>query len=71
MLTTANTHTHTHKNPCHLTGRMEISKEEILGSKRSIHDLLQALKGESVSSVFSPDGTLISGRKENEEIEVS
>ena len=42
--------------------RKEISKEEIPG-KRSMYgytDLLQALKGERLSSVFSPDGTLIS-----------
>ena len=43
------------------TGRVEIGKEEILGSKRSMYtDLLQALKGERLSSVFSPDETLIS-----------
>ena len=42
--------------------RKEISKEEIPG-KRSMYgytDLLQTLKGERLSSVFSPDGTLIS-----------
>ena len=45
------------------TGGVEISKEEIPSSKRSVWiytDLLQALKGERLSSVFSPDGTLIS-----------
>ena len=45
------------------TGSVEISKEKIPGSKRSSYgciDLLQALKGESLSSVFSPNGTLIS-----------
>ena len=38
----------------------KISKEEIPGSKRSMYDLFQALKGERLSSVFSPDGILIS-----------
>ena len=38
------------------TGMVEIRKEEIPGSK----DLLQTVKGERLSSVFSPDGTLIS-----------
>ena len=42
-----------------------MNKEEIPGSKRSMHgniltDLLQALKGEPLSSVFSSGGTLIS-----------
>ena len=39
------------------------NKEEIPGNKRSMYgyiDLLQALKGERLSSVFSLDGTLIS-----------
>ena len=40
----------------------EINKEEIPGSKLSMYgyytDLLQALKGGRLSSVFSPDGTL-------------
>ena len=45
--------------------KIEISKEEFIGSKRSMHgnnytNLLQALKGEHLSSVFSSDGTLIS-----------
>ena len=51
------------KNAGEWTGRVEISKEEIPGSKRNTHgytDLLQALKGERLSSVFSPDWTLIS-----------
>ena len=57
------------KNAGEWTGSVEISKKEIPGSKRSMHglltwptctDLLQALKGERLSSVFSPDGTLIS-----------
>ena len=42
---------------------VETGKEEIPGSKHSMYaytDLLQALKGEPLSSVFSPDGTLIS-----------
>ena len=50
------------KNAGEWTGRVEISKEEIPGSKRNTHgytDLLQALKGERLSTVFSPDGTLI------------
>ena len=45
-----------------MTGWVEISKEEIPGSKRCMYgytDLLQALKGERLSTVFSPDGTLI------------
>ena len=48
------------------TGKVEISKKEIPCSKRSMHawlyaDLaLKALKGEPLSSVFSPEGTLIS-----------
>ena len=51
------------KNAGKWTGRVEISKEEIPGSKCSMYglytDLLQAIKGERLSSVFSPDGTLI------------
>ena len=41
---------------------VEVSKKEIPGSKRSTHGsiLLQALKGEPLSSVFSSDGTFIS-----------
>ena len=42
------------------TGTLEISKEEIPSSKRSMYSLLQALKGEFLSSVFSRDRTLIS-----------
>ena len=65
------------KNAGEWTGSVEISKKEIPGSKRSMYgwlytDLLQAMKGERLSSVFSPDGTLISasaaphcGREEN------
>ena len=46
------------KNAGEWTGRVEISKEEILGSKRSMRgnnhiDLLQVLKGEPLSSVFT------------------
>ena len=53
------------KNADEWTGRVEISKEEIPGSKRSMYghiltDLLQALKGECLSSVFSTDEALIS-----------
>ena len=50
------------KNGGEWTGRVEISKEEIPGSAHVwlYTDLLQALKGERLSSVFSPDGTLIS-----------
>ena len=48
------------KNAGEWTGSVEISKKEIPGSKRSMYglytDLLQALKGECLSSVFSPDG---------------
>ena len=51
------------KNAGEWTGWVEISKEEIPGSKLSniwlYTDLLQALKGERLSTVFSPDGTLI------------
>ena len=67
MLATANTgkiRKGLGKNAGEWTGRVEISKGEIPGSKRSMHglyiDLLQALKGERLNSVFSPDGTLIS-----------
>ena len=49
------------KNACEWTGRVEISKEEIPGSKHNMYGyILQALKGERLSSVFSPDWTLIS-----------
>ena len=50
------------KNTREWPGRVEMRMEEIPGSKRSMlyTDLLQALKGEGLSSVFSPDGTLIS-----------
>ena len=50
------------KNAGEWTGRVEINKEEIPDSQRSIHGyiVLQALKGEPLSSVFSSDGTLIS-----------
>ena len=52
------------KNAGEWTGRVEISKEEIHGSKLSnvwlYTNLFQALKGERFSSVFSQDGTLIS-----------
>ena len=51
------------KNAGEWTGSVEISMEEIPGSKCSMYvytDLLQALKGEVLSSVFSPDGTLTS-----------
>ena len=52
------------KNAGEWTGRVERSEEEIHGSKCSsvwpYTDLLQTLKGERLSSVFSPDGTLIS-----------
>ena len=45
------------------TGRVEINEQEIPGSKRSMHDYIltySGLRGERSSSVFSPDGTLIS-----------
>ena len=51
------------KNAGEWTGRVEIGKEEIPGSKLSIWlytDLPQALKGEPLSFVFSSDRTLIS-----------
>ena len=48
------------KNAGEWTGRVEISKEEIPGSKRSMHGNIPtysgALKGERLSSVFSSDG---------------
>ena len=51
------------KNAGEWTGRVEISKEEMPGSKCSMYgytDLLKAFKGKPLSSVFSTDGTLIS-----------
>ena len=46
------------------TGKVEISEEEIPGSRCSMHgsyiDPLQALKGEPCSFRFSADGTFIS-----------
>ena len=50
------------KNAGEWTGRIEINEEEISDSKHVwlYTDLLQALKGERISSVFSPDETLIS-----------
>ena len=55
------------KNAGEWTASVEINREEIPDSKRSMYGyrsnhkgLLQALKGERLSSVFSPDGTLIS-----------
>ena len=58
MLATANTGEI--RNAGEWTGRVEIRKEEIPGIKHSMYGLLQASKGERLSSVFSPDGTLIS-----------
>ena len=67
------------KNAGEWTERVKMSKEQIPGSKRSMHgniltDLLQALKGEPLSSVFSSGGTLMfasaaphrEGRKDKE-----
>ena len=51
------------KNAGEWTRSVGISKEEIPGSKRSMYGmygLLLALKGDRLSSVFSPEGTLIS-----------
>ena len=52
------------KNAGEWTRRVEISKEEIPGSKRCIYGYIltysRLLKGEHLSSVFSTDGTLIS-----------
>ena len=50
---------------CRWMDRKGRNKEEIPGSKRSMYgyiytDLLQAIKGEHLSSVFSPEGTSIS-----------
>ena len=59
MLATANTGKKSgevlEKNAGEWTGRVEISKEEIPGSNRNMYgyiNLLQALKGEHLSSVF-------------------
>ena len=51
------------KNAGEWTGSVEIRKEEIPGSKRSMYGYIltySRLKKERLSSVFSPDGTLIS-----------
>ena len=52
------------KNAGEWTRRVEISNEEIPGSMlRHVWlytEILYALKGERLTSVFSPDGTLIS-----------
>ena len=48
------------KNADKWTRRLDISKEDIPGSKHSMLDRLQDLKGEPLSYVFSSDGTLIS-----------
>ena len=49
------------KNAGKWTGRVEISKEEIPGSKRSVYGyVLTYFRLEGRSSVISPDGTLIS-----------
>ena len=45
------------KNAGEWTRRVEIGKEEIHGNKRSMYGYI---KGERLSSVFSPDRTLIS-----------
>ena len=50
------------KNEGEWTGRVQISKEEISGSRRSMHGYsrtCQAFKGEPLSSEFSTDGSLI------------
>ena len=66
MLATANTGKNRErffKNAGEWTGRVEMSKEETPGSERSMYGYIlayQALKGERLSAVFSPDGTLIS-----------
>ena len=44
------------KNAREWTRSVEISKEEIPVSKRSMHGYILALKGKRLSSVFSPDG---------------
>ena len=54
------------KNAGEWTGSVEIIKEEILAVSvacMAIY-LLQALKGERLSSVFSPDWTLISANNQ-------
>ena len=52
------------KNAGEWTGRVEISKEENPGNKCNMYGYIltyfQALKENSLSSVFSQDGTLIS-----------
>ena len=67
MLATANTGKNRErfwKNAGEWTGSVEISKKEIPGSKRSMYGYIltysRTLKGERLSSEFSPDGTLIS-----------
>ena len=61
MLATANTGENRRgfgKNAGEWTGRVEISKEEIPGSKRSMYGYIMTYS--VLSSVFSPDGTSIS-----------
>ena len=66
MLTTANTGKigrGFEKNAGEWTGRVEISKEQISGNKRSIYGYIltySVFKGIKFISVFPPDGTLIS-----------
>ena len=65
MLATANTGKKSgevfEKNAGEWTGRAEICKEEIPGSKRSVYGyVLTYFRLEGRSSVISPDGTLIS-----------
>ena len=64
MLATANTEEIERgfgKNAGKWNGRVKISKEEIPSSKRSIYGYVltysRPIKGEHLSSVFSPDGT--------------
>ena len=48
------------KNAGEWTGRVEKSGEEISGSKLNMYSYIKTvLKGERLSSVFSPDGTFL------------
>ena len=48
------------KNACEWTGRVEISKEELPGSKRSMYGYILTYSRLKRENVFSPEGTLIS-----------
>ena len=48
------------KNACEWTRRVEISKEELPGSKRSMYGYILTYSRLKRENVFSPEGTLIS-----------